>query len=78
LAGACGSSRQPQARNAAFLAAQNFCASGRRLDCLVCNAAIYRPRAKEPEFTADGFETRRVRRMLVTIDEWGWVHACCY
>ena len=37
---------------------QNFRASGRRLDALVCNAAIYRPTAKEPEFTADGYETR--------------------
>ena len=24
----------------------------------MCNAAIYRPTAKEPEFTADGYETR--------------------
>ncbi|PNG99822.1 Protochlorophyllide reductase, chloroplastic, partial [Tetrabaena socialis] len=34
----------------------NFKATGRRLDALVCNAAIYRPTAKEPTFTADGFE----------------------
>ena len=34
----------------------NFRASGRRLDALVCNAAIYLPTAKEPTFTADGFE----------------------
>ena len=27
-----------------------------RLDCLVCNAAVYLPTAKEPTFTADGFE----------------------
>ncbi|KAG2490022.1 hypothetical protein HYH03_011487 [Edaphochlamys debaryana] len=33
-----------------------FRASGRRLDALVCNAAIYMPTAKEPKFTADGFE----------------------
>ena len=33
--------------------------SGRRLDVLVCNAAIYRPNATEPEFTPDGFETRQ-------------------
>jgi protochlorophyllide reductase len=33
-----------------------FRASGRRLDVLVCNAAIYQPTAKEPSFTADGFE----------------------
>lgn len=26
------------------------------LDCLVCNAAVYLPTAKEPRFTADGFE----------------------
>eukprot|EP00884_Botryococcus_braunii_P012818 jgi/Botrbrau1/21537/Bobra.174_2s0040.1 len=33
-----------------------FRASGRRLDALVCNAAVYLPTAKEPRFTADGFE----------------------
>ena len=32
------------------------CCSGRRLDALVANAAIYLPTAKEPTFTADGFE----------------------
>ena len=26
------------------------------MDCLVCNAAVYLPTAKEPRFTADGFE----------------------
>lgn len=36
--------------------ADNFLASGRRLDALVCNAAIYLPTAKEPVYTADGFE----------------------
>ncbi len=36
--------------------ADNFLASGRRLDALVCNAAVYLPTAKEPTFTADGFE----------------------
>lgn len=36
--------------------ARNFKDSGRRLDALVCNAAVYLPTAKEPEFTADGFE----------------------
>jgi protochlorophyllide reductase len=30
--------------------------SGRRLDALVCNAAVYLPTAKEPRYTADGFE----------------------
>jgi hypothetical protein len=35
---------------------QNFRSSGRRLDALVCNAAVYLPTAKEPSFTADGFE----------------------
>jgi protochlorophyllide reductase len=35
---------------------QNFRASGRRLDALVCNAAVYLPTAKEPTYTADGFE----------------------
>ena len=30
--------------------------SGRPLDVLVCNAAVYLPTAKEPSFTAEGFE----------------------
>nr|BAC87879.1 protochlorophyllide reductase chloroplast precursor [Physcomitrium patens] len=30
--------------------------SGRPLDVLVCNAAVYLPTAKEPRYTADGFE----------------------
>ncbi|KAK1568575.1 hypothetical protein Q3G72_026163 [Acer saccharum] len=34
----------------------NFKRSGRPLDVLVCNAAVYLPTAKEPTFTADGFE----------------------
>ncbi|KAK2651072.1 hypothetical protein Ddye_018561 [Dipteronia dyeriana] len=34
----------------------NFKLSGRPLDVLVCNAAVYLPTAKEPTFTADGFE----------------------
>lgn len=34
----------------------NFRASGLPLDVLVCNAATYLPTAKEPTFTADGFE----------------------
>jgi len=33
-----------------------FRALGRPLDALVCNAAVYQPTAKEPSFTADGFE----------------------
>mmetsp|Transcript_9642 Transcript_9642/g.29048 ORF Transcript_9642/g.29048 Transcript_9642/m.29048 type:complete len:415 (+) Transcript_9642:188-1432(+) len=33
-----------------------FKGSGRRLDSLVCNAAVYQPTAKEPSYTADGFE----------------------
>jgi len=33
-----------------------FRRSGRRLDALVANAAVYLPTAKEPSFTADGFE----------------------
>jgi NAD(P)-dependent dehydrogenase (short-subunit alcohol dehydrogenase family) len=33
-----------------------FRASGRRIDALVCNAAVYLPTAKEPRYTADGFE----------------------
>jgi len=35
---------------------ENFKNSGRRLDALVANAAVYLPTAKEPTFTADGFE----------------------
>ncbi|KDP24154.1 hypothetical protein JCGZ_25811 [Jatropha curcas] len=34
----------------------NFRRSGMPLDVLVCNAAVYLPTAKEPSFTADGFE----------------------
>ncbi|XP_062090630.1 protochlorophyllide reductase, chloroplastic [Humulus lupulus] len=34
----------------------NFRLSGRPLDVLVCNAAVYQPTAKEPSFTAEGFE----------------------
>ncbi|XAR52849.1 Protochlorophyllide reductase [Bertholletia excelsa] len=34
----------------------NFRQSGRPLDVLVCNAAVYLPAAKEPTFTAEGFE----------------------
>ena len=34
----------------------SFRAAKRPLDVLVCNAAIYLPTAKEPTFTADGFE----------------------
>lgn len=34
----------------------NFRRSGQPLDVLVCNAAVYLPTAKEPTFTADGFE----------------------
>jgi protochlorophyllide reductase len=33
-----------------------FKKSGRRLDAVVANAAVYLPTAKEPRFTADGFE----------------------
>jgi protochlorophyllide reductase len=33
-----------------------FKSSNRRLDCLVCNAAVYLPTAKEPTYTPDGFE----------------------
>ncbi|KAJ6776322.1 putative proteinDPH-PROTOCHLOROPHYLLIDE OXIDOREDUCTASE [Salix koriyanagi] len=33
-----------------------FRQSGRTLDVLVCNAAVYLPTAKEPTFTAEGFE----------------------
>ncbi|KAK4778629.1 hypothetical protein SAY86_006157 [Trapa natans] len=34
----------------------NFKRSGRPLDVLVCNAAVYFPTAKEPTYTAEGFE----------------------
>ncbi|KAI9186593.1 hypothetical protein LWI28_018888 [Acer negundo] len=33
-----------------------FKRSGRPLDVLVCNAAVYQPTAKEPSYTAEGFE----------------------
>eukprot|EP00882_Tetradesmus_deserticola_P000599 GHRQ01000655.1.p1 GENE.GHRQ01000655.1~~GHRQ01000655.1.p1 ORF type:complete len:415 (+),score=206.45 GHRQ01000655.1:96-1247(+) len=35
---------------------ESFRASGSRIDALVCNAAVYLPTAKEPTYTADGFE----------------------
>lgn len=35
---------------------ENFKRSGRPLDVLVCNAAVYLPTAREPTFTAEGFE----------------------
>ncbi|KAI7733366.1 hypothetical protein M8C21_018618 [Ambrosia artemisiifolia] len=34
----------------------NFKQSGRPLDVLVCNAAVYQPTANQPTFTADGIE----------------------
>ena len=34
----------------------NFKRLDRPLDVLVCNAAVYQPTAKEPSFTAEGFE----------------------
>lgn len=34
----------------------NFRRSGKPLDVLVCNAAVYLPTDKDPTFTADGFE----------------------
>ena len=34
----------------------NFRRSERALDVLVCNAAVYLPTAKEPRYTADGYE----------------------
>ncbi|TYG74365.1 hypothetical protein ES288_D04G177100v1 [Gossypium darwinii] len=36
--------------------ADTFRRSGRPLDALVCNAAVYLPTAKEPTYTAEGFE----------------------
>ncbi|BAC90427.1 protochlorophyllide reductase [Gloeobacter violaceus] len=35
---------------------QDFRALGQPLDALVCNAAVYTPTAREPRYTADGFE----------------------
>lgn len=35
---------------------ENFKQSGMALDVLVCNAAIYRPTARQPTYTADGYE----------------------
>ncbi|EFJ23543.1 hypothetical protein SELMODRAFT_150541 [Selaginella moellendorffii] len=35
---------------------ESFRRSGRPLDCLVCNAAVYFPTAKEPTYSAEGFE----------------------
>ncbi|KAJ4744958.1 hypothetical protein LUZ62_012379 [Rhynchospora pubera] len=35
---------------------RNFRQTGMKLDVLVCNAAVYFPTAKDPSFTADGFE----------------------
>ncbi|XP_010474993.1 PREDICTED: protochlorophyllide reductase C, chloroplastic [Camelina sativa] len=34
----------------------NFRRTEQQLDVLVCNAAVYQPTAKEPSFTAEGFE----------------------
>ena len=53
-----------------------FRANGRRLDALVCNAAVYLPTAKQPRFTADGFELStggRPRRG--SVHSWAWL-AC--
>ena len=36
--------------------AEKFLASGRPLDCLCCNAAVYLPNQPEPSFTVDGYE----------------------
>lgn len=35
---------------------ENFRRTEQPLDVLVCNAAVYQPTAKEPSFTAEGFE----------------------
>ncbi|MQL90901.1 hypothetical protein Taro_023513 [Colocasia esculenta] len=35
---------------------RNFQQSNMPLDVLVCNAAVYQPNARQPSFTADGFE----------------------
>ncbi len=58
----------PRARHVSCAAVaplpQAFRASGRRLDALVCNAAVYLPTVKEPRFTADGFELSVVSEQL--------------
>jgi len=35
---------------------QNFRATGRSLDALVCNAAVYMPLLKQPQYSPDGYE----------------------
>ncbi len=35
---------------------KNFRETGMPLDALVCNAAVYLPNDKVPQYTADGFE----------------------
>lgn len=35
---------------------ESFRATGRTLDCLVCNAAVYYPKGTKPTFTVEGFE----------------------
>jgi protochlorophyllide reductase len=43
-----------------FRSVRSFCkdlrAKGRPIDCLVCNAALYLPNQRSPDFTEDGFE----------------------
>ncbi|KAK9861134.1 hypothetical protein WJX84_012390 [Apatococcus fuscideae] len=43
---------------------ENFRTSGRPLDALVCNAAVYLPTDKEPTYTADGLELSMVANHL--------------
>jgi protochlorophyllide reductase len=40
--------------------ADSFLTSGRRLDCLVCNAAVYQPTVKKPSFTVDGDSSKSI------------------
>ena len=51
-----GSKVHEKARISPAFWVQNFRNSERRLDVLVCNAAVYLPTAKEPRYTADGYE----------------------
>lgn len=45
----------------------NFNKSGRPLDVLVANAALYLPTAKEPTYTADGYEISVATNHLVRV-----------
>jgi NAD(P)-dependent dehydrogenase (short-subunit alcohol dehydrogenase family) len=48
----------------------HFKASGRRLDALVCNAAIYQPTAKEPRWDAQASCSSSLRPRGCRVDAW--------